>query len=70
MLSDMKGFMYNGVLACDEPLKYDEHLGKIGALCYELFSSTDNPEGATYLDENRTVCFRLLLKFCVSDCTQ
>ncbi len=55
MLSDTGGFMYNAVLVCDEPLKYDEHIGKIGALCHELFASMDNPDGANYLDENRTV---------------
>ncbi len=55
MLSDVKGFTYNGVIACDEPLKYDEHIGKTVAICHELFTSSENPEGANYLDENRTV---------------
>ncbi len=55
MLSDVDGFMLNGVIACDEPLKYDEHIGKIGALCHDLFASVENPTGANYLDENRTV---------------
>ncbi len=55
MLNDVNGYYFNGVIACDEPLKYDEHIGKTGALCHELFSSVENPAGANYLDENRTV---------------
>ncbi len=55
MLSDVKGFTYNGVISCDEPVKYDEHIGKIAAICHELFTSTENPDGSNYLDENRTV---------------
>ncbi len=73
MLSDLKGYNYNGILACNEPLKFDEHVGKIGAFCHELFASVDNPDGANYLDENRMVIkFSMLhyvkqCSYCVPD---
>ncbi len=55
MLSGVGGYMFNATLACDEPVKYDEHIGKTAAICYDLFHSTENKDGANYLDENRTV---------------
>ncbi len=46
-LSDLKGYLLNGVICCDEPLKFDEHLGRTCAVVYELVKE--------YVGENRLV---------------
>ncbi len=46
-LSDGKGFLFGGVICCDEPLRFDEHLGRTVAVVHELIKP--------YLWENRLV---------------
>ncbi len=46
-MCDRKSYVYNGLVACREPLKYEEMSGKICATLYCLAEK--------YLDENRQV---------------
>ncbi len=46
-LCDKDGYVYDSVVACNEPLKYETHLGKNVAVCYHLLKD--------YLEENRIV---------------
>ncbi len=46
-LNDLEGYLFGGVICCDEPLKFDEHLGRTTAIVYELVKH--------YQGENRKV---------------
>ncbi len=35
-LNDNKGYLFSGVICCDEPLPFDEHLGRTAAVAHEL----------------------------------
>ncbi len=62
-LNDIGGYLFNGVICCDEPLRYDEHVGRTTAVVYELLQP--------YLRENRVVgLFSMFMhNYCTLSCT-
>ncbi len=56
-LNEVNGYLQNSLISCAEPLKYEETIGKTGAVMYNLITSGGIEGGRNYLDENRMVSY-------------
>ncbi len=55
VLGEKNGYVCNAEISSREPIKYEEKIGRTGAVEYMLLSSSNIENGKNYLFENHIV---------------
>ncbi|MCP4457769.1 MAG: hypothetical protein GY816_07065 [Cytophagales bacterium] len=55
MLGEKSGYVCNAEISSREPLKYEENIGRTGAVEFMLLTSSNLDNGKNYLHENHIV---------------